>query len=94
MKPTQPDSPEVRSTRELSRFLEVMMRAAMWSCGIAVAIAVGLAGCASPGPGSYAAAAGYHEQAAQQDWAYGNPNAAQWEQYQANKDSWLSGLGF
>jgi hypothetical protein len=38
------------------------------------------------------AAAQYHEQAAQQDWAYGNPNAAQWEQFKANEDAWFSGL--
>ncbi len=64
----------------------------MWPCGIAVAIAFGLAGCASPGPGTYASAAGHHQERAQQDWAYGHPNAAQWQQFQANKDAWLSGL--
>lgn len=67
------------------------MRAAIiWQCGIAVTIALALAGCASPG--IYAAGAGYHEQRAQQDWALGYPNAAQWEQFQANKDAWLSGF--
>jgi hypothetical protein len=71
-----------------------MRAAVIWRCGLVVATALGLGGCASPGPGSYAAAAGYREQAAQQDWAYGHPNAAQWQQFQANKDSWLSGLGF
>jgi hypothetical protein len=69
-----------------------MRAAAMVRCGIALAIAIGLAGCASPGPGYYAGAAGYREQAAQRDWAYGHPNAAQWQQFKANEDAWFSGL--
>lgn len=53
-----------------------------------------LAGCASPGPRGYAAASSYHQQAAQEDWASGRPDAAQWQRFQANKDAWLSHLGW
>jgi hypothetical protein len=91
----QPNGAGQRSIlRLITALTEAMMRAAvMWSCGIAMAIAVGLGGCVpSPGPGTYAAGADYHAQQAQRDWAYGDPNAAQWEQFQANKDAWISGF--
>jgi hypothetical protein len=72
----------------------VTLRSLALRGAIVYAMAGGLVGCASPGPGSYAAASSYHQRAAQQDWASGQPNAAQWEHFQANKDAWLSRLGW